>query len=154
VLTLRRALELDPSDGAVIQQLVAILRRERAWPDLVALLQRAREMVSDPLERSKLQLQIAEITEVSLGDDEGALSAYHLALELDPQAWVALEALERLYTKLDRGAELLRVYDRQIDLVEEADRTKILFKAAQIWEQKLANGANAIACLESILQME
>ncbi len=154
ILTLRRALDLDPSDPVVLQHLVAILKRERAWPDLVALLQRAREMVSEPLERGRIQLQIAEITELSLGDDEGALSAYHLALELDPQAWHALEALERLYTKLDRGAELLRVYDRQIDLVEPADRVKILFKAAQIWEQKLGNGVNAIACLEGVQQLD
>jgi tetratricopeptide (TPR) repeat protein len=154
VLTLRRALELDPGDGAIVDQLAAILRREKAWPDLVALLRRAREMVSDPLERSKLQLQIAEITELWLDDDEGALSAYHLALELDPQSWSALEALEKLYTRLDRGAELLRVYDRQIDLVELPDRAKILFKAAQIWEQKLANTENAVACLEGVLQID
>ena len=43
----------------------------------------------------------------------------------------ALDALERLYTKLDRPAELLAVYERQLELTEDyRERVKILFKSA------------------------
>ncbi len=154
VLTLRRGLELDPADLALTAQLANVYRREKAFPDLVALLQRARETVTERQERSRIQLQIAEITEVELHDDEAALSAYQLGLELDPQSLESLHALERLYTKLDRAAELLRVYDRQLDLVGTPERAKVLFKSAQVWEEKLQNAPNAIACFEGVLAVD
>lgn len=154
VLTLRRGLELDPADAALTAQLVKLYRREKAYTELVSLLQRAREIATAPAERSKVQLQIAEITEVELKDEEAALTAYHLALELDPQSVPTLQALERLYTKLDRAAELLRIYDRQLDLVPAVDKAKVLFKAAQVWEEKLQNTQNAIACLEGVFSVD
>ncbi len=40
---------------------------------------------------------------------------YRQALEFDPGCREALESLERLYTKLDRPAELLEVYERQLE---------------------------------------
>ncbi len=154
VLTLRRGLELDPADRPLVDQLAALYRREQAWSELVALLQKARDQADDPTERAALQGQIAEITEVGLQDDEAAISSYALALELDPKNQPALAALERLYTKLDRAAELLRVYDRQAELAEPKDRVRIFSKAAQVWEEKLHDSANAIACLEGVLALD
>src|SRR5581483_1164879 len=154
VATLRRGLDLDPADQPLTEQLAKLYRREKAFPDLVSLLQRAREIVTEPAERSRIQLQIGEIDEVELHDDEAALSAYQLALELDPKSLPTLQALERLYSRLDRSAELLRVYDRQLELVAPAERAKVLFKAAQVWEEKLQNALNAIASLEGVLALE
>ncbi|MHB1846452.1 MAG: tetratricopeptide repeat protein [Deltaproteobacteria bacterium] len=154
VLALRRGLELDPADRALIDQLAALYRREQAWQDLVSLLQKARDQVEDSPTRAALQAQIAEITEVGLRDDEAAISAWALALELESSNEAALVALERLYTKLDRAAELLRVYDRQAELAAPKDRVRIFSKAAQVWEEKLHNSANAIACLEGVLALE
>ncbi|HUB09934.1 MAG TPA: tetratricopeptide repeat protein, partial [Myxococcales bacterium] len=152
--SLQRGLELDSGDAALTQELASLFRREKAWPDLVALLQRARDQVADGPERAALQLQIAEITEQGLGDDEAAISAYRMALELDPSALPALGALERLYSKLDRAAELLRVYDRLAELSEPRERVKVLLKAALVWEEKLANPVNAIACLEGVVALD
>jgi tetratricopeptide (TPR) repeat protein len=154
VSSLQRGLELDSGDGALTQELAAIYRREKAWPDLVALLQKARDQASDDPQRAALQLQIADITEQGLVDDEAAISAYRMALELDPVSMPALVALERIYSKLDRAAELLHVYDRQAEVAEPRERIKVLFKAAQVWEEKLGNPTNAIACLEGVLDVE
>jgi golgin subfamily B member 1 len=154
VTSLQRGLELDSGDVALTQELGAIYRREKAWPDLVGLLQKARDQASEDPQRSALQLQIAEITEQGLVDDEAAISAYRMALELDPVSMPALVALERIYSKLDRAAELLHVYDRQAEVVEPRERIKVLFKAAQVWEEKLGNPTNAIACLEGVLDVE
>ncbi len=154
VATLRRGLDLDPADQALTDQLATLYRREKAFPDLVALLQRAREIVTEPAERSRIQLQIADITELELHDDEAALSAYHLSLELDPRSLPTLQALERLYSRLDRAAELLRIYDRQLELLPVGERSKVLFKAAQVWEEKLQNSEKAIASLEGVLAID
>jgi tetratricopeptide (TPR) repeat protein len=137
-----------------MDRLAKLYRREKAWPALVVLLQRARDLSNEASEQARLQFEIAEITEMERGDDEGAVAAYLQVLELDPNAMQALTALERLYTKLDRSAELLRIYDRQLELADPSLRVHLLFKAAQIWEEKLSNAGYAAACLEGVLAIE
>src|SRR6185436_16793380 len=67
----------------------------------------------------------------------------------------ALTALEQLYTKLDRPAELLAVYERQAELATDyRERVTVLFKSAAIWEDRYQNLANADACIEGVLSMD
>ena len=155
VYSLRRALELDPGDDTATDMLAAIYRRDRRWPELATLLSRARDYETDPGRRAQLQISLAELQESELGDDEAAVRAYAMVLEIDPRSLGALDALERIYTRVDRSAELLQVYDRRIDLVEDpAERARILMKAAGIWQEKLGNAPNAIACLEGVVGLE
>ena len=59
-------------------------------------------------------------------------------LGLDDRNADALAGLERLYTKLDRFAELNRVYERQIALAEDArEKVRVLGRSAAIHEEKL-----------------
>src|SRR5690606_31566317 len=91
-----------------------------------------------------------------LDDDAGAIAAHSRILEIDPGDLAALDTLERLYTAADRAAELLRTYDRKLRLTEDRpkEQARIYLKAASIWEEKLGNLPNAIACLEAALAIE
>ena len=80
---------------------------------------------------------------------------YREALELDPRNAEALDALERLYTRLDRPADLLAIYERQLELTEDyREKVKILFHSAAIWEDRYQNPANADACIEGVLALD
>jgi tetratricopeptide (TPR) repeat protein len=113
---LRRVLELDGADQAALDQLTAIYRREQRWAELAQVLSRARDLAASDEARVGYQLQIATLQENEIGDDEAAVEAYRTALGMDDRSREALAGLERLYTKLDRFAELNRVYERQIAL--------------------------------------
>ena len=102
-----------------------------------------------------MQVEVAGVQEQEIGDDEAAIDAYRQALGLDPRNAEALAALERLYTKLDRPADLLAIYERQLELTEDyRERVKILFQCAAIWEDRYQNPANADACIEGVLALD
>jgi tetratricopeptide (TPR) repeat protein len=152
---LRRVLELDGADATALEALSALYRREQRWPDLAGVLSRARDLAPGDAQRIAFQLQIASLYENEIGDDEAAVEAYRTVLGLDDRSVEALAGLERLYTKLDRFAELNRVYERQIALAADPrEKVRILAKSAGIHEEKLHDPRAAIEKEEAILRVD
>lgn len=151
---LSRALELEP-DQATLQTLVELQRSQGDHASVASTLLRMRDIAPTPEDRSRIQVEVAQVYERDLSDDEAAIEGFRQALEFDPANTIALDALERLYTKLDRPAELLAVYERQLELSNDyRERVKILFKSAAIWEDRYQNLANADACVDAVLQVD
>jgi tetratricopeptide (TPR) repeat protein len=149
-----RALELEP-DVQTLAELSELYRRQHRWGDLANTLLRARDLAGTNEERSRLQLEVGTVHEKEMGDDEVAVEDYRTALEYDPTNREALEALERLYTKLDRPAELLAVFEARLNLTEDyRERVTLLFRSAAIWEDKFHNAANADACVDGVLALD
>ncbi|MGZ6098084.1 MAG: tetratricopeptide repeat protein, partial [Myxococcaceae bacterium] len=152
---LRRVLELDGGDAAAIEALSTLYRREQRWEDLAGVLARARDLAPDDASRVAWQLQVAALFENEIGDDEAAIEGYRAVLGLDGANPDALAGLERLYTKLDRFAELNRVYEKQAELAADPrEKVRILGKSAGIWEEKLGNPQKAIEKSEQVLQLD
>jgi tetratricopeptide (TPR) repeat protein len=155
ITALKRVLELDGSDAPALEALTAIYRREARWPDLAAVLSRARDLAASDEHRVAYQLAIASLYENEIGDDEAAVEAYRTVMGLDDQNVDALAGLERLYTKLDRFAELNRVYERQVSLTEDPrEQARVLAKSAGIQEEKLHDARAAIEKNEQILGLD
>ncbi len=155
IAALRRVLELDGADAAALEQLSALYRREQRWQDLAQVLSRARDLAAGDEARVVFQLQIAALHENEIGDDEAAVEGYRTVIGLDDRSREALAGLERLYTKLDRFAELNRVYERQIALAEDPrEKARILAKSAGIHDEKLHDPRSAIEKNEAILKID
>jgi golgin subfamily B member 1 len=155
ITALRRVLELDGADPQGLEALSGIYRREQRWEDLAQVLSRARDLATDDRARISFQLQIAQLHENEIQDDEAAVEAYRTVAGLDENDREALAGLERLYTKLDRFAELNRVYERQIALAEDArEKVRILAKSAGIHDEKLHDPRAAIDKNEAILRID
>jgi golgin subfamily B member 1 len=155
VSALKRVLELDGADADALAALSALFKREQRWADLAGVLARARDLAADEATRIAYQLQIAALHENELADDEAALEAYRTVLGLDDRSKEALGGLERLYTKLDRYAELNRVYERQYALAEDPrEKVRVLARSAAIHDEKLHDPRSAIARHEQILKIE
>ncbi len=151
---LLRALELEP-DQATLSTLVTLQRRQGDHGKVASTLLRMRDIAASPEERAAIQVEVALVYERDLSDEEAAIEGYRQALEFDPHNAQALDALERLYSKLDRPAELLSVYERQLELSNDyRERVKILFRSASIWEERYQNLVNADACIDAALQVD
>ncbi len=151
---LLRGLELE-ADAETLATLTQLYRRQKQWVDVANTLLRARDLAGSPEHRSAIQVEVSAVYEREMGDDEGAVEGYRVALEFDPGNREALDALERLYTKLDRPADLLAVYERQLELSQDyRERVKVLFKSASIWEDKYQNLGHADACIEGVLSID
>lgn len=149
-----RALELEP-DLETFNVLVELQRRQKNHLAVASTLLRMRDLAPDPLERARLQVEVAQVHERELGDDETAVEGYRQALEFDAGNAAALQSLERLYSKLDRPAELLAVYERQLELTQDyRERVALLFRSAAIWEERYQNLANADACVDAALEVD
>ena len=149
-----RALELEP-DVETLGELARLYRDQHMWGDLAATLARTRDLLPTGEERAHLQNQVAAVQEKEIGDEEAAVDAYREALSLDPRNGEAVSALERLYTRLDRPADLLAIYERQLELTDDyREKVKILFHSAAIWEDRYQNAANADACIEGVLALD
>ena len=155
ISALKRVLELDGADATALAAIAALYRREKRFADLAGILARARDLAQDDAARVAYQLQIAALQENELADDEAAVEGYRAALGLDDTNRDALAGLERLYTKLDRFAELNRVYERQAELATEPrEKVRILGKSAAIWQEKLSDPARAIEKNEAVLALD
>ena len=98
---------------------------------------------------------MAVLQENELGDDEAAVDSYRSVLGADDSNVVALAGLERLYTKLDRFAELNRVYEKQIALADDPrEKVRVLGKSAGIYEEKLDDPRRAIERNEEVLGLD
>ena len=148
---LRRALELDGADPAALSALSALYRREHRWLDLAGMLARARDLSASDEARIAYQLEISALYENEIEDDEAAVEGYRTVLGLDDRNREALAGLERLYTKLDRFAELNRIYERQIALSEDPrEQVRVLARSAAIHEEKLHDPRSAIEKNEAV----
>jgi tetratricopeptide (TPR) repeat protein len=155
VAALKRLLDLEPDDKPAVAMISKILRREKRWGDLLSIFARARDLAPDEAGRVDWQLQMGVLQENELGDDEAAIDSYRAVLGSDDSNVVALAGLERLYTKLDRFAELNRVYERQISLaVDPREKVRVLGKSAGIFEEKLDDPRRAIERNEEVLGID
>jgi len=147
---MERALELDPAHVETREALAALYGRAGRLRDVATLLARSRDLAATEQERFALQVRLATLLENDLDDDEAARNAWALAHELDPARLEPLDALERIHTRHDRWAELLRVYDRKLQIVEnEEERCRLLLKVASIHEEQFDNLPDAIAALDA-----
>jgi tetratricopeptide (TPR) repeat protein len=155
VTALRRVLELDGGDQPALEALSALYRREKRWHELVSVLARARDLAASEEARVAFQVDVAAVHENELDDVEAAVEAWRSVLALDDRNAEGLAGLERLYTRLDRFAELNRIYERQVSLAEDPrEKIRILARSAGIFEEKMHDPARAIERNEAILSLD
>ena len=155
IATQQRILDLDPADKLAIDALGNIYEREDKYDALIQILQRATDLAPDPRATVPLRERTAFLYETKLNDPEASISAHRQILELDPNYLPSLEALERLYTALNRWRELIEVFEKQIQLVTEADaKIRLFAKAGAVFEEHFEDKPNALVCYDNILALD
>ncbi len=102
--------------------------------------------------RAELAMRAAYLCESRLGDVDQAIDCYQIAVANDPKHTKALEALSRLYEASDQAEALAKVIRAQIDSAASADEAlELQFRLGQIYQMRLNNNDQAIACYRDIL---
>ncbi|MEZ4402162.1 MAG: tetratricopeptide repeat protein [Kofleriaceae bacterium] len=156
--TWAQALAADPGapdPRAAILRLAATYDR---WHDAATVFEAAAVAAGDDLVvAAPLRLHVAEIRDLSLGDNVRAIEAYQALLALDPgdieRAGPTLAALARLLEEEERWAELRDVLARQAELAP-ADRVARLARVAELDETKLGRPDRAIDVWREVLADE
>ena len=149
-----QALEADPRAEWVHAEAERLAGEAGKWPDLVDAYEHAIEAMVEPVDRLPLMLTVARVYEAELLNTEQALRTNQAVLELSPQEPAAVEALVRLYSRTEQWSELLEVYNRKIELVEdEEERKEIYFQIANLHEEATDDAQQAIDAYRTVLDL-
>ncbi len=150
----RAALDLDPSDASLLEAMEQAESSGDEWAELAqTYAKQANSLEADPKQRAALLIRRAQLMESKLQDSEGALAQYETALDIDPDALDALEALKRLYHSRGRFRDLVRALE--IEALRGDDltvRTTALYQIARIQSDKLGNRPDAVSALERAVE--
>ncbi|MEZ4433356.1 MAG: tetratricopeptide repeat protein [bacterium] len=152
VEALRTVRELDPKDGAALDELERLFTAMEQWEDLMEVLHRKAELTADLDSRKRIYYAIGASYEMQLDDLLRAVETYNTVLEWDDRDVESLESLARLYTRLEHWDDLQRVLARQIEIVDDEDaKLALRFRVAQLHEVHLGDVETAIEGYKGIL---
>jgi tetratricopeptide (TPR) repeat protein len=116
--SLRRALELDPKNATAYAALSETHRKGGKWADLADTLRAQAEVETNTEKKVDILIALGDLNENQLASTQKAIEAYQAAADLDDNSDDALAALERLYRRDEKWANLAKVLDRRADICE------------------------------------
>jgi len=151
--SLRRALELDPQNRAAYAAQAEAQRKQQKWSELADTLRAHAEIETEITAKVDLLIGLGDLQETQLASTAGAVTAYQAAADLDENSDDALAALERLYRRDEKWANLAKVLDRRAEIQQAAGdagrATAIRRELATLRAEKLGDLEGAIARYES-----
>jgi tetratricopeptide (TPR) repeat protein len=148
---LARAVDLDPSTEAYATQLGDKYTAAEKWTDLVQLLVRRSERLTDRSERVALRRKAAALYATQLSDKEGAREMWLKVLD-DGDDKEALEKLVDDAIEREDHTEATTLLRRLGNTaVDKAERARIALREAELLAEGMGDVDTAIACYERIL---
>ncbi len=151
----KRALEVDGGYMPALTSLERIYEDKGQIQELVEVLTQKAGSIDRPEDAIRQKLRLGQLLEERLKDSERAATAYREALEFDDSELDALRGLERVLPALEEWQELIKVLEKQLEVVDvERDRVQLLVRLAQIQEEQFLKADLAAARLEQALQID
>jgi golgin subfamily B member 1 len=151
--SLRRALELDPQNAAAHAAVAESFRKQQKWADLADALKAHNEVETDMQTKVGLLIDLGDLYETQLASTSKAIDSYQAAFDLDENSDDALAALERLYRRDEKWANLAKVLDRRAEISAEGGdqgrATAIRRELATLRAEKLGDLEGAIQRYEA-----
>jgi tetratricopeptide (TPR) repeat protein len=148
-------LEVAPRSLDAANALEQIYVRAGAYKQLVEVVARKADIVEDVALKKELLFRTAQIHEDVLEDLDSAITVFRHLLSLDDTDTGAIDALERLYTRLERWDQLKDVYRKKADLARSTeDKKQLFFVLGQVYDSKLHDVERAIETYQTILDLD
>ncbi len=146
-------LKVDPHHPEALASLERLYPKQRRWKDLVSIYERRAEQLAKAEEKGAVYLALAKTFEEKVGDLKGAAAAYERALPLVEDSTKIASRVEQIYFNEKLWKELAALYERLIPRAKTPEeQAKLLFKSAELYEQKLDRVGRAKECLDAILE--
>ena len=150
-----RVLKVAPQQLDAANALEAIYLRTDAYTKLVDVVLAKVDIVPDTAEKKELLFKAAQIYEEVLENADRAIDVYRQVMSLDENDRSAIDALERLYIRLERWEPLKDVYSKKAELASQPDEKKqMLFVLGQVYDRELKDLTRAIETYQTILDLD
>ncbi|MDX2051129.1 MAG: tetratricopeptide repeat protein [Polyangiaceae bacterium] len=151
----RKVLEIDPTSLHAAEALQMLFQSTQRYADMSLILQRKADILDDVSDQKSALYQAASIEEQVLERPQSAIGVYLKILEIDGEDSRSIDALIKLYLGLSRWEELLSVYSKKADLLEDAEEKKlILYQVGAVYERELRDVSRAIDTYQRVLELD
>ncbi|MDF1565208.1 MAG: tetratricopeptide repeat protein [Deltaproteobacteria bacterium] len=148
-----RILQIMPDHLATVRRLRDLHARNERWGDLITILEREAELVTDQRQVIALLHRSCEILEEKVGDKDAAIEAYRKVLALSPNYLPALKSLGKLYYQKGKWAELVEMFRMEIEVTVAVDHVvSILLRIADIQRSQLLDEEASIETYRQVLE--
>ncbi len=152
VAKLRAVLEVDSGDVEALKGLQRLHRAGEEWAALAEVLEQLAHRSEDRAERAQAWHEAAQLHEQRLGDPESAVAAWRRIAEQDPLDREAALAVDRLYTELDRPADIAYALElRRTQEGQSPQGREVSFRLAGLRRDQLKDPSAALTLYKQIL---
>ncbi len=150
-----QVVEIDPTNEQAYEMLARCYHRLRQWLDLIGALERHISATDNRDKKIELFTQIAETYADQVEDQERALDAYLNIVDIEPNHVPALEALAKLYERMDDPSNAIEFMTRVAELtVDGALRVEAFYRIGKQLEDKLRDRYQARERFEQALDLD
>ena len=133
-------LKYRPDDIIALKGASRMTQSVGNWTELLQLYAAAEGCTQDVREHAYLLERIAQIADIYLNDADTACTALEALRDLAPSHTSTLPALARLYVKLQKWDELIKLTDEEIESVNTPEyKASLLCRNAEVSEIYLSN---------------
>jgi len=150
----REAWSFDPGLVDAAKKLAASATERGEWRDLAALWDRHAEAVEGAADKASAYIELGRVSDEKLRDVSAAVAAYEMAIEADPSAVAAMNALVAVFGRTRKYAELAATLERKAQVVKGTERVMVLIQAAAVQLDQLRNAAKARPLLDDVLSLD
>lgn len=151
----RDARSIDPSSLDALRGLENVFAKAGKYKELLENLEEQVALAATPKQRIGLFERMAAVYEEEFLDHEKAALALERALQADPGRVSAMASLVRFYRVLERWDEASRLYERQLQLVEEpAERVALGMAWGRVLVEQIGSPERAAHAYELVLQVD
>jgi tetratricopeptide (TPR) repeat protein len=155
VATYARVLDVDTKHLPAATAIVSIHERNSDFARLSEAIKKKAELVSELSEKKSLYARAAQIEEEVLDLPDSAIATHCAVLGLDDADVPTMDALERLYIRLERWNPLKDIYAKKAELAATPeDKKQMLFVLGQVYDRELSDVTRAIETYQAILDLD
>jgi tetratricopeptide (TPR) repeat protein len=155
IASAQQALALEPAHVGALTALEDFYRKQSRWRELVAVLARHAEVETEAEKKVEILLALADAQETQLGDAAQATAAYEQALVTDERSMDAINALERLYRRMQAWDRLVDVLQKKSHIVDDGElAVKLRLQVGELWEERLGDNNRAVEAYNEVLTVD
>ncbi|WP_428264675.1 tetratricopeptide repeat protein [Haliangium sp.] len=150
-VVLLRVLEIDPDAEWAFQRLTVVFSTTERWDRMLALYDRSLEATADEDRQIHLLEEAAQVARDVANQPEKAITYLQRLVPLKPGDVQLESSLERLLERHERWADLIKLWEAQLDGQSVDEREQNRLRIARCWLNDLRDPGHALEAVRPLL---
>jgi len=146
-------LSANPAHDGAMEGLAQVYRRAQQWQELCQVLQTRADRATTPEKARNIRVEAAEVLETKLDDPKRARDLFEHVFQEDPSNDKAVEALGRIYRRLEDWVGYAKILERRADALGGEAQVEALSKIGELYEKELDDLAQATRNYEAAVAL-